>query len=263
MAMSIASYPCTASYPDLAGQVAVVTGGSRGIGAETCLGLAANGVKVAVCGRDQSAADKVTADIRDSGGQAITVIADCTDISALAAARENVEAELGPVDILAAFAGGDGGPVPLAQLSQQDWRDCVEQNLTSAFLTLQAFVPGMCARGAGSVITMSSAAGRQPGWSSPGYAAAKAGVVMLTRHVAREVGPSGVRVNCVAPSLILNERNEAKIPAETRPQVAQQFAIRRLGIPADVTAAALFLASASASWITGQVIDVGGGKVMV
>jgi 3-oxoacyl-[acyl-carrier protein] reductase len=250
-------------YPDLAGKVAVVTGGTRGIGADTCLGLAANGVKVAVCGRDQAAAEKVVAAVTSSGGQAIIALADCTSQAGLTAAREQIEAELGPVGIVAAFAGGGGDPVSLTGLSEQEWRDCVEVNLTSTFLTLQTFIPGMSERGDGAVITMSSAAGRYPGWSSAAYAAAKAGIVMLTRHLATEVGPSGVRVNCIAPALILSERNEAKIPAEMRPKVAQQFPIRRLGVPADVVSAALFLASDSASWITGQVIDVGGGKVML
>src|SRR5487761_677753 len=232
-----------AIYPDLSSRVALVTGGSRGIGAATCAQLAANGVRVAVCGRDEGAANKVTAEIRAAGGEAVTVLADCTDAAALAAAREQVERELGPVDVLAAFAGGDGSPVPLAKMTPEDWRSKIEQELTSVFLTIHEFVPGMCERGRGSVITMSSAAGRQAGRSSPAYAAAKGGIVALTRHIAAEAGPSGVRVNCLAPSAILTERNEERIPAEVRSQMAQHSPLRRLGIPADTAAAALFLAS--------------------
>src|SRR5262245_4132974 len=116
-------------YPDLAGKVAVVTGGSRGIGAAACHYLAANDVRVAVNGRDRSAIDTVVAEIHAERGHAIGIEADCTDFAALERMRQQVERELGPVDVLAMFAGGPGTPAPTVQLTEEQWRSVVEGNL--------------------------------------------------------------------------------------------------------------------------------------
>jgi 3-oxoacyl-[acyl-carrier protein] reductase len=252
------------SYPDLAGKVAVVTGGSGEIGAETCRFLAANGVKVAVSGRNKDAIEEVVAEIRAQGGEAIGVAADCLDSAALDELRETTERELGPVDVLCAFAGRDSGPAPLEQVSETDWREMLDGNLTSTFLTLKAFLPSMTARRSGSVITMSSAAGRLPGWASYGYATAKAGILMLTRRIAQDVGKHNVRVNALAPSAILTKRQERTIPEAVRNKVVEeQFVIARWGTPADCANAALFLASDASSWVTGETTDIAGGKIMV
>lgn len=252
------------TYPDLAGKVAVVTGGSRGIGAETCRYFAANGMKVAVGGRDKDAIQLVVDDILAAGGEAIGVVADCTDNAAIDDLRETTERELGPIDVLAAFAGFDLGPAPLDDLTEESWRSVIEGNLTATFLTLKGFVPGMVERKGGSIITMSSAAGRLPGWSSVAYAAAKAGILMLTRRVALDVGKYNVRINALAPSAILTEKQERNIPEHVRQQVIdEQFLIARWGTPADCANAALFLASDASSWITGQTTDIAGGKIMI
>src|SRR5690349_6346771 len=108
-------------YPDLAGKVALVTGGSRGIGASTCRLLAQSGVKVGVNGRDRAAIEKVVSEIREQGGQAIGLEADCTDVTALEQIRQQLKQEFGPVDIMAAFAGGQGDPVPTVQTSEEKW----------------------------------------------------------------------------------------------------------------------------------------------
>jgi 3-oxoacyl-[acyl-carrier protein] reductase len=250
------------SYPDLAGRVAVVTGGSRGIGAETARALAAHGVAVAVNGRDEAALKSVVAGIEAAGGRAIGVAADCTDDTALAGLRDRVEAELGPVDVLAVFAGGDGDPVPTAQITPDRWREVLEVNTTATFLTVRAFLPGMLERGRGSIITMASTAGRLPGGASAAYATAKAGVVMFTRHVALEVAKQGVRVNCLSPAAVLTDRL-GRMPEEIRARVAAAHPLGRLGQPADIASATLFLASDSSSWITGVTLDVAGGRVMV
>jgi 3-oxoacyl-[acyl-carrier protein] reductase len=252
------------TYPDLAGKVAVVTGGSGEIGAETCRFLAANGVKVAVNGRNKDAIESVVSEIRAQSGEAIGVAADCLDSAALEDLRETTERELGPVDVLCTFAGFETGPAPLDQVSEEDWRAMLDGNLTATFLTLKAFLPSMIERRTGSVVTMSSAAGRLPGWASYAYAAAKAGILMLTRRIAQDVGKHNVRVNALAPSAILTKRQERNIPEAVRNKVVEeQFVIARWGTPADCANAALFLASDASSWVTGQTTDIAGGKIMV
>lgn len=251
------------SYPDLAGKVAVVTGGSRGIGARTCRFFAANGMKVAVGGRAKDAIQEVVDAIRAEGGTATGAVADVTDKAAVGELLETTERELGPVDVLAAFAGFDLGQGPLDEVTEESWHEVIDGNLTSTFLTVQAFLPGMMARGGGSIITMASTAGRLAGRASIPYSAAKAGVLMFTRRVALDAGAGNVRVNALAPSAILTEKQEQRIPAEMREKVAQQFPIARWGTPEDCANAALFLASEASGWITGQTIDVSGGKVML
>jgi 3-oxoacyl-[acyl-carrier protein] reductase len=251
------------TYPDLRGKVALVTGGSGGIGAATCRLLAANGVKVAVNGRDEAKIDAVVGEIRSDGGEAVGVPADCTDLAAVEGMRKRAEEELGPVAVVAAFVGGGRArPGPLAQTTEEDWHATVDGSLTATFLTIKAFLPGMTERGGGSVVTMASSAARVPTGAPAPYAAAKAGVVMLTRHVAREVAPSGVRVNCLAPHTVLVERTRRVIPEERRLQMAAEIPLGRLGTPEDVALAALFLASESSSWVTGVTLDVAGGWIM-
>lgn len=251
-----------ATYPDLKGRVAFVTGGSRGIGATTCRLLAENGVHVAVNGRDLAAIDAVVRSIRDSGGRAIAAPADCLDAEALATSQDLVRRELGEVDLLVAFAGGSGEPAPFLQMSEEKWRAVIDANLTATFLAVRTFAPAMVARRRGAIVTMSSSAGRLPGLASPPYAAAKAAIVMLTGHLARELGPQGVRVNCVAPSAILNDRL-ARLPEEKLREIAAGFPLGRIGVPDDVALATLYLVSDSSSWVTGMTMDIAGGRIIV
>lgn len=250
-------------YPDLAGKVAVVTGGSRGIGAATCRLLAQNGAKVAVNGRDEAAIDAVVGGIRDNGGHGIGVSADVTDFGAMEDVRRRVEQELGPVEVLVAFAGGQGSPTPTEQITEEQWRSVVDANLTGTFLTVKSFLPGIIERRGGSIVTMASSAGRLPSGASAPYAAAKAGVIMFSRHVANEVGGHGVRVNCLAPAAVLTERVGRLMPEDTQREVAASFPLGRMGTPEDVALATLFLASNSSSWLTGITLDVAGGRIMV
>jgi len=252
-----------ATYPDLAGKVAVVTGGSRGIGAAAALALAVNGVSVVIVGRDRAAVDNSVGAVRSSGGQAIGVTADCTVDADVSALQQAVSADFGRVDILAVFAGGNGMPIATEKENGAHWREVVETDLTSTFLTVSAFLPGMLERNAGVIITMASAAARQAAKSSAAYAAAKAGVVALTRHLAREFGDAGIRVNCIAPSAVENDRMRSWVSEEQRIVLGASFPLGRLGQPEDVAAATLFLASDASSWITGVTLDVAGGKIML
>jgi 3-oxoacyl-[acyl-carrier protein] reductase len=251
-------------YPDLAGKVAVVTGGSRGIGAATARALAANGVLVAVNGRDREAIDRVVGDLRDAGGTAIGVAADVCEWSAIEAMRARVEDELGQVDVLVPFAGGFGGMTPVHEITEEEWHSVIESNLTSTFLTVKSFVPGMIERRRGSIVTMASNAARFLDITlTASYAAAKAGIAMFTRHVAKELGPHGIRANCVAPATILSERVERIMPDARRAEIAAMSPLGRLGLPEDAAAVTVFLASDAAGWLTGVTVDVAGGRIML
>jgi 3-oxoacyl-[acyl-carrier protein] reductase len=248
----------------LRGRTALVTGSSRGIGAAIAALFAREEARVAVTGRDREALEAVRAGIAADGGTAVAVAADLTSLAEAERLREAVEAELGAVDVLVANAGGSPVPPgPVEELDEEGWRASVDVNLTATFLTIKSFLPGMKARGRGAIVTMSSAAARRPSPHSPiAYAAAKAGVELLTRDVAAQAGPFGVRANCLAPETILTERNREQIPPQVQEQLISQHPIRRLGTPEDVARAALFLAGDEAPWITGVVLDVAGGAVL-
>ncbi|MDQ3987413.1 MAG: SDR family oxidoreductase [Actinomycetota bacterium] len=251
------------SYPDLAGKVAVVTGGSGGIGAATCRLLAANGAKVVVNGRDGAKIDALVDEIDSAGGQAIGVAADVTDFAAIERMRQRVEQELGSVEVLATFAASGPPPGPSARITEEEWRSAIDGSLTSTFLTLKSFLPAMIERGGGSIVTMASSAGRVLTPAPTAYAAAKAGVVMLSRQVAVEVGEHGVRVNCPAPDSVLTERTRSYMTEDQVRRWAAGFPLGRMGTPEDVALATLFLASESSSWLTGVTLDVAGGKIML
>ncbi len=248
----------------LEGKIALVTGSSRGIGAAIARLFALEGARVALHGRDEKALASVQAEIEAAGGKAIPVMAELTLFSEIEAMRFRVERSLGPVDILVASAGGSFSPPgPLEAISEEGWHASVEGNLTATFLTLKSFLPGMKDRKAGNIITISTAAARRADARSPmPYAAAKAGIILLTQELAVQAGPYGLRVNCIAPETILTERNKQVIPEAQKQAMLEWHPIRRLGTPDDVARAALFLASESASWITGVVLDVAGGSVL-
>jgi 3-oxoacyl-[acyl-carrier protein] reductase len=250
-------------FPDLRGKVAIVTGGSRGIGAETCLALARNGVKVAVNGRDEAAIQATVQAIRADHGEAMAAPADCAQLSSVKTMRDRVHEQLGTPDFVVAFAGGGTErPMPFEQITEDDWRSSIDNNLTSTFFTLKCFLPAMIARCSGCIVNMASAGGRIAAGAPAGYGAAKAGVIMLTRHLAREAGKYDIRVNCVSPSAVMTERTRQAILDEQERQMRAAFPLGRLGHPRDVAAATLFLLSSASSWITGATLDVAGGRVM-
>jgi 3-oxoacyl-[acyl-carrier protein] reductase len=247
----------------LAGRVALVTGSSRGIGEEIATVFAEHGARVVVHGRDERALAAVRAKIEWNGGTAMHAVADITQFDEIERMRGEIEQKLGPVDILVANAGGSFTmPGPLEDTTEAGWHASVDGNLTATFLTLKSFLPGMKERRRGNIITLSSLAGRRahPGSPIP-YAAAKAGIQILSQDVAMQAGPFGIRVNCIAPETILTERNRERIPAAQQRALAELHPTRRLGTPDDVARAALFLASDESAWITGVILDVAGGAV--
>jgi 3-oxoacyl-[acyl-carrier protein] reductase len=217
---------------------------------------------VVMTGRDEAALASVVQTIRQAGGQATAIAADLTQPDQVEALREAASAAFGPPQLLVACAGGGGALKPLVDESLDNWRATIDRNLTTAFLTLRAFLPAMYEQGQGAVVLMSSSAGRQLSGASAPYSAAKAGLQALMRQAASEAGPHGVRVNAIAPSAIVTERLAAQ-PASVREQIARGFPLGRLGEVDDVVAATLFLLSDTAGWITGVTLDVAGGRVMV
>jgi 3-oxoacyl-[acyl-carrier protein] reductase len=252
-------------YPDLAGKVAVVTGGSKGIGAATSVLLGHNRAQVAVCGRDREDIDRVTSETRAAGAtDAVGLAADLTTPDGVARLRTEVEEKLGPAEVLFAFAGGFGARTPLLQTQLEEWNGVVESNLTSTFLTLREFGAGMAERGSGSIVTMASNAARFLDIKlTASYAAAKAGIAMLSRHAALELGEHGVRVNVLAPATIASERVKRNMDEERLAQIAAMSPLGTIGVPEDPALAALFLASDSARWMTGVTLDVAGGRIMM
>jgi 3-oxoacyl-[acyl-carrier protein] reductase len=219
---------------------------------------------VAVNGRDRQAIDGMVAEITEAGGKATGVAADVCRLDQIEAMREQIEADLGPVDVLIPFAGGFGAFSSVQDTTEDQWREVIDSNLTSTFLTVKSFLPGMVERQRGAVVTMASNAARfldVPLTAS--YAAAKAGVMMFTRHVAKEVGPKGIRVNCIAPATTMSERIEDILTDERRAELAAMAPLQRLGKPEDSAMATLFLASEAASWLTGVTLDITGGRVML
>lgn len=246
-------------------RVALVTGSSRGIGAAIATLFANEGARVVVHGRDTDTVETVRSQIEATGAWVMSVIADLTRYDEIEGMRDRIEQVHGPVDILVANAGGSPSrPGPIEEISEEAWRASVDANLTATFLTIKCFLTGMKERGRGNVITMSSAAARRPNPGSPiAYAAAKAGIELLTKDVAAQAGPFGIRANCIAPETILTEANQDLIPPATQEALREAHPLRRLGTPEDVARAAVFLASADSAWITGIVLDVAGGAVLV
>lgn len=251
-------------YADLAGRTAIVTGGSKGIGLATARQLAANQAGVAIVARTSADVGRAVDELRAGGARAHGLAVDCTDAAALEAMVAEVTEILGPPDVLMAFAGGFTRTTPVLEISEAEWRHVIDSNLTATFLTVRAVLPVMVERRRGAIVTMASNAGRLLDISlTASYAAAKAGIIQFTRHVAREVGPSNVRCNVVAPATTLTERVAATLPSEVIEHVSSMAPLRRIGRPDDTAAAAVFLASEASAWLTGVTLDVAGGRVMI
>ena len=228
-------------------------------------GSAQEGARVAVNGRDAAAIEAVCKQIVAAGGDAIPVAADVTRFDDVERMRKAIEERVGPADVVVANAGGSPvRPGPVEDISEEDWHASVDANLTATFLTIKKLPPRHESAGPRQLHHCVVGGGVCPSPRSPiAYASAKAGVELLTKDVAAQAGPSGVRANCIAPETILTEGNLAAIPKDMQEGLVSQHPIRRLGTPQDIAQAAVFLASDEASWITGVVLDVAGGAVLV
>jgi 3-oxoacyl-[acyl-carrier protein] reductase len=241
----------------LQGKVAMVTGGARGIGKAISAALVADGAKVAVVDLDLANAEATAAELGGGARGFAANVAMAADVNAVV---EAVERDLGPIDVLVNNAGitRDG---LLIRLSEADWDAVLNVNLKAAFLTMKAVTRGMMKRRSGRVINIASVVGVVGNKGQANYSASKAGLIGLTKTIAKELASRNVLVNAVAPGFIETDMTAA-LPAEARQALSAQVALGRLGTPADIASVVAFLASEGASYITGQVIVVDGGMVM-
>ena len=242
---------------ELTGQVALVTGSTRGIGRAIAEALHAAGARVGILGRNAEQARAVAAEL---GDRATGVGCDLASAAQVEAAVAAVEQALGPLTILVNNAGVTRDNI-LLRLSEEDWDAVLDANLKGAFLATRAAIKGMMKRRAGRIINISSVVGLTGNKGQANYAASKAGLIGFTKSVAREYASRNVLVNCIAPGFIETDMTAA-LPPASRDALLGQIGLGRLGQPADVAGAVLFLASELSSYITGQVLVVDGGMVI-
>ncbi len=246
----------------LDGRVALVTGASRGIGRGIALRLARDGAAVAVNYRfDEAAADQVVAEIAGAGGRALSVSGDVAMAADVASMVNRAVKELGGIHILVNNAG-IAADMLTVRLSEEDWDRVVDTDLKGAFLTTKAALRPMMRQRWGRIINIASVVAYTGNAGQASYAAAKAGMVGLTKSVAREVATRGITANAVAPGLIDTEMTQ-RLPEEIRTWMLDQIPMDKPGAVDDVAAAVAFLAGDEASYITGQVLNVDGGMVML
>jgi 3-oxoacyl-[acyl-carrier protein] reductase len=244
--------------PELDGKVALVTGGSRGIGASICRELGAAGASVVVnYARDAAAAAAVCDEIQAAGGAAQAVQGDVSTAEGAAALVAAVESGIGPIEILVNNAGITRDDL-IMRLSEEDWRDVIDTNLGGAFFTCRALSRPMLKRRSGAIVNISSIVGVHGNAGQTNYAASKAGLIGLTKALAKELGGRGIRVNAIAPGYIATELTDA-LPDAARDAILANTPLGRLGEPSDVARAVRFLCSDAAAFITGDVLAVDGG----
>ncbi len=242
------------------GRVALVTGASRGIGEAIARRLAAEGAIVLAAARSTSVLDRVVADIAKAGGRARVLELDVSEPSSIESAMKSALEEHGQIDVLVNNAGIAEDNLIL-RMSRDAWDRVLMTNLTGAFLLIQAVVKGMVRRRYGRIVNVTSVVGLMGNAGQANYAAAKAGLVGLTRSVARELGSRNITCNAVAPGFIATAMTDRMTEA-SREGLSGQIPLQRLGAPDDVAGAVAFLASEDAAYVTGAVLNVSGGLYM-
>lgn len=243
----------------LNGQVALVTGGGAGIGRAICLMFAEAGAQVACTDLNESDAEAVAVECRKFGGEAIGLKLDVTDESERVAVVERVAQEFGRLTILINNAGG-GGPKPF-DMPMADFEWAFQLNVNSLFRLSQIAHPHLKAANGGTIVNISSMAGENKNKRMCSYGASKAAVNHLTRNMAFELGPDKIRVNAIAPGAIRTAALEKVLTPEVEKMMLKHTPLGRLGEGTDIAAAALYLVSPAASWVSGQVLTVSGGGI--
>ena len=247
---------------DLTGKVAIVTGSTRGIGKAAAEALAEHGAKVVISSRKQDACDAVAAEINAAFGEgtAIAVAASISDKDALQNLVDRTLAAFGRIDVLVCNAASNPYYGPMAGIADDQFRKILDNNIVSNHWLIQMAVPGMIARGEGSVIIVSSIGGLRGSPVLGAYCISKAADMQLARNLAVELGPKGVRVNCIAPGLV--KTDFARALWEDPERIAATNAttpLRRIGEPGDIAGAVVFLASKAGAFMTGQSMVIDGG----
>ena len=242
------------------GRVAVVTGGARGIGRAMTRALAAAGAKVVVSGRNQEALDEACAEVVAAGGEAIAVQADVAQEADADRLVEKTLEAFGKAEILINNAGVTRDGL-LLRMSDKDWDEVLDTNLKGAFHCTRAFARPMVKQRWGRIVSITSVVGLMGNAGQANYAASKAGLIGLTKAVAKELASRHITVNAVAPGFIDTAMTEA-LGEKAREALTSRIPLGRLGKPEDVAHAVLFLCSEEASYVTGQVLTVDGGMVM-
>jgi len=246
----------------LKGKTAVISGGAgrRGIGFATALLFAEHGARVAILDIDGKAAREAAEEL---GAGHLGIACDVTDAAACKASADEVISAFGHVDVLLNNAGITQ-PVKIMDITEADWQRILAVNTTGVLFLSQAFIPHMRSRKSGSIACMSSVSAQRGGgiFGGPHYSAAKAGVLGLAKAMARELGPDGIRVNCVTPGLIQTDITGDKLTPAMKAEIAAGIPLGRLGEARDVAGIYLFLASDLSAYVTGAVIDVNGGMLI-
>jgi NAD(P)-dependent dehydrogenase (short-subunit alcohol dehydrogenase family) len=250
----------------LQGKTAIITGAATGIGKSIALLMAQEGCDIGMMEIDADTAQGTAEAVRALGRKAVVTRCDVRNVDEIKAAAETLKAELGPCDILVNNAGICRFGFIL-EMNEQDWSDQFRINVDGTFHVTRAIAPQMVARGAGSIINLASWMGKSAVANYGGYCATKFAIVALTQSLACELGPKGVRVNALAPGLIVNTvmRDEAEVYMKERglPMAADRegnIPLRRAGTPEDIAKVAVFLASDEASYITGEAVNITGGS---
>ena len=244
-------------------KVAIVTGASRGIGRAIAELFAKEGASVVLCGRKQESLDQVASELQALSGRVLPMACHVGRLEDLERLVDGATREFGKIDILVNNAATNIAQGPALEMTDAQFDKMVEINLKSAYRLTRLVAPGMCARGSGSIVNIASIAGMRPQFHSLLYSMTKAALIMLTQSYALELGPSGVRVNAIAPGLVETTLSEYywKDAARFQPLMDRQ-PIKHLGQPIEIAELALTLASDSASYLTGQTIVVDGGRLL-
>jgi 3-oxoacyl-[acyl-carrier protein] reductase len=242
----------------LANKVAIITGSGRGIGREMALLFASQGARISVADLNQESAGRVAAEIKARGGDARAVPVDVTEPSQVESLVEETLSHFGRLDILVNNAGV-GLNRPFLKVTLEEWNQVLRVNLTGPFLCAQAAGRVLARQGSGTIINIASISGQRGGQGRAAYGASKAGVILLTKVMAVELAPRGVTVNAIAPGPVVTEMSNGTHTEATRKSYHDRIPLRRYGRPQEIAAAALFLASEEASFVTGHTLNVDGG----